>query len=208
LAGASGRPASGYTEDRLVEDDLRVLDALKLVRPVMAGHSVAGNELSELGIRHDRRIGGLVCLDALNDGADDYTDYDALCGKLPEAMRKAPTPSPSDLESFPAYRDWRTRTEGIAIPEAEWRNDFAENPDGSVGNRLPPGFVPAEIMAGNYTTRLFPDSGPGAGIRWISWAASGRDPGQSCDRPWGTHHYRSSLWHLRRHDQESHKKDP
>lgn len=148
--GASSRPASGYTEDRLVEDDLRVLDALNLVRPVMAGHSIAGNELSELGIHHDRRIGGLVYLDALNDGTDDYTDYDALCNKLPEAMRKPPTPSPSDLKSFPAYRDWRTRTQGIAIPEAEWRNDFAENPDGSVGNRLTPGFVPAAIMAVNY----------------------------------------------------------
>ena len=26
------------------EDDLRVLDALKLVKPVMAGHSIAGDE--------------------------------------------------------------------------------------------------------------------------------------------------------------------
>jgi non-heme chloroperoxidase len=148
--GASSRPASGYTEDRLVEDDLRVLDALNLAQPVMAGHSVAGNELSELGIHHDRRVGGLVYLDALNDGADDYTDYDALCSKLPEAMRKPPTPSPSDRKSFPAYRDWRMRTDGIAIPEAEWRNDFAENPDGSVGHRLTPAFVPQAIMADSY----------------------------------------------------------
>jgi non-heme chloroperoxidase len=103
--GASSRPASGYTEDRLVEDDLRVLDALNLTQPVMAGHSVAGNELSELGIHHYGRISGLVYLDALNDGADDYADYDALCSKLPEAMRKPPTPSPSELKSFPAYRD-------------------------------------------------------------------------------------------------------
>jgi pimeloyl-ACP methyl ester carboxylesterase len=108
--GASSRPASGSTEDRLVEDDLRVLDALNLVRPIMAGHSVAGNELSELGIHHHRRIGGLVYLDALNDGADDYTDYDALCSRLPEAMRKAPTPSPSDLKSFLALS-------GLANPD-------------------------------------------------------------------------------------------
>ncbi len=32
--GASSQPASGYTEQRLAEDDLRVLDALKLVAPV------------------------------------------------------------------------------------------------------------------------------------------------------------------------------
>jgi len=113
---ASSRPASGYTEDRLVEDDLRVLDALNLAQPVMAGHSVAGNELSELGIHHYGRIGGLVYLDALNDGADDYTEYDALCSKLPEAMRGPPTPSPSDLKSFPVYGDGRMRTDGTQFP--------------------------------------------------------------------------------------------
>src|SRR6202007_2343773 len=48
--GASSQPVSGYTEQRLAEDDLRVFDALKLTAPVVGGHSVAGNELSELGI--------------------------------------------------------------------------------------------------------------------------------------------------------------
>ena len=97
--GASSRPASGYTEQRRVEDDLRVFDALGLVSPVVAGHSVAGNELSQLGIHHYERIAGLVYLEALNDGTDDYTDYDAVSSKLPEVMRKPPSPSPPDLKS-------------------------------------------------------------------------------------------------------------
>jgi len=80
--GASSRPKSGYTEERLAEDDLRVFEALGLASPVVAGHSVAGNELSELGIHHYDRIGGLVYLDALNDAGDDWTDYDALSAKL------------------------------------------------------------------------------------------------------------------------------
>lgn len=144
--GASSQPPSGYTEQRLAEDDLKVFDALKLVAPVVAGHSVAGNELSQLGIHHSDRIEGLVYLDALNDGTDDYTDYDALCSKLPEAMQKGPSPSPADLKSFPAYRDWRRRTQGVLIPESELRNDFAENPDGSVGSRKTPDYV-FEAMA-------------------------------------------------------------
>src|SRR5919197_6345730 len=45
--GASSRPASGYTEERLAQDDLRVFDALKLDHPVVAGHSIAGDELSQ-----------------------------------------------------------------------------------------------------------------------------------------------------------------
>lgn len=148
--GASSRPAAGYTEQRLAEDDLRVFDALRLVTPVVAGHSIAGNELSQLGIHHHHRIAGLVYLEALNDGTDDYTEYDAVCRKLPEAMRTPPSPSPADLKSFPAYRDWRARTEGISIPEAELRNQFAENPDGTVGSRETPGAVPAAIMEGDH----------------------------------------------------------
>jgi len=148
--GASSRPASGYTEQRLAEDDLKVFDALNLVAPIVAGHSVAGNELSVLGIHHFDRVGGLVYLDALNDGADDYSDYDALCSKLPEAMRKSPQPSASDLKSFSAYRDWRTRASGITIPESEYHNQLAQNPDGSVGDYKAPEFVPKAIMTGNW----------------------------------------------------------
>jgi pimeloyl-ACP methyl ester carboxylesterase len=148
--GASSRPASGYTEDRLTEDDLRVFDALKLSAPVVAGHSIAGNELSQLGIYHYERIGALVYLDALNDGADDYTDYDTVTSKLPESMRKPPTALPSDVKSFAAYQDWRKRTEGILYPEAELRIDHAQNPDGSVGDYLVPGFVAQAITAGDY----------------------------------------------------------
>jgi hypothetical protein len=106
--GASSQPSAGYTEQRLAEDDLRVFDALKLGMPVVAGHSVAGNELSQLGIHHYQRIAGLVYLEALNDATDDYTDYDAVCRKLPEAMRTPPSPSPADLKSFPAHGcHWR-----------------------------------------------------------------------------------------------------
>lgn len=139
--GASSRPKPDYKEQRLTEDDLQVFDALKLAAPVVVGHSVAGNELSQLGIHHSDRIGGLVYLDALNDSTDDYTDYDALCNKLPEAMQKGPEPSPADLKSFPAYRNWRKHTQGIWIPESELRNDFVENPDGSVGSRKTPDYV-------------------------------------------------------------------
>jgi pimeloyl-ACP methyl ester carboxylesterase len=146
--GASSRPASGYTEQRLAEDDLHVFDALNLTAPIVAGHSIAGNELSELGIHYYERTGGLVYLDALNDGGDDYTDYDALTAKLPEAMRKRPSPSQQDLRSFQGFCEWRRRTDGIAIPEAEFRNKFAENPDGSVGDYKIPAYVPQAIMAG------------------------------------------------------------
>lgn len=146
--GASSQAASGYTEQRLADDDLRVFDALKLVAPVIVGHSIAGNELSQLGLHHYDRIGGLVYLEALNDATDDYTEYDALCNKLPAAMQSGPTPSSSDLASFPAFRNFRLRTQGVSIPEAELRNDFIENPDGSVGGHKSPESISDAINRG------------------------------------------------------------
>jgi non-heme chloroperoxidase len=62
--GASSRPASGYSADRLADDVLKVIDTLKLNRPVLAGHSVAGEELSSIGSRHPEKVAGLVYLEA------------------------------------------------------------------------------------------------------------------------------------------------
>jgi hypothetical protein len=106
--------------------------------------------LSQLGIHHYERIAGLVYLEALNDGTDDYTDYDAVSSKLPEVMRTPPTPSPTVLKSFQTYRDWRSRIDGISIPGAELRNEFAENPDGTVGSYKISGNVPKSIMEGDH----------------------------------------------------------
>ena len=63
--GASSVPAAGYDADRLADDVLAVLDSLKLTRPVLAGHSYAGSELSSIGSRRPDRVAGLVYFDAV-----------------------------------------------------------------------------------------------------------------------------------------------
>jgi non-heme chloroperoxidase len=62
--GTSSEPSTGYTADRLGDDVLAVLDALKLDKPVLVGHSIAGEELSSVGTRHPERIAGLIYLEA------------------------------------------------------------------------------------------------------------------------------------------------
>ena len=69
--GASSVPESGYGADRLGDDVLVVLDALDINRPVLAGHSIAGEELSSVGTRHPERIAGLIYLDAAQGYAYD-----------------------------------------------------------------------------------------------------------------------------------------
>jgi pimeloyl-ACP methyl ester carboxylesterase len=50
--------------NRLGDDVIAILDTLKLARPVLVGHSIAGEELSSIGSRHPERVAGLVYLDA------------------------------------------------------------------------------------------------------------------------------------------------
>ena len=79
--GASSAPsplAATYSADRLGDDVLAVLDALKLNRPVLAGHSLAGEELSSVGSRHPERIAGLIYLEA----GYSYAYYDRSRGDL------------------------------------------------------------------------------------------------------------------------------
>jgi pimeloyl-ACP methyl ester carboxylesterase len=65
--GASSKPAlivANYTADRLGDDVLAVIAALKLNHPVLVGHSIAGEELSSIGSRHPEKVAGLIYLDA------------------------------------------------------------------------------------------------------------------------------------------------
>jgi pimeloyl-ACP methyl ester carboxylesterase len=70
-------PANGnYSADRMGDDVLAVIDALKLNRPVLVGHSIAGEELSSIGSRYPEKVAGLIYLDA----GYPYAFYDASRG--------------------------------------------------------------------------------------------------------------------------------
>jgi non-heme chloroperoxidase len=65
--GASSKPvptSTNYTADRLGDDVLAVMDALKIDHPVLVGHSFAGEEMSSIGSRHPERVAGLIYLEA------------------------------------------------------------------------------------------------------------------------------------------------
>ncbi|HTV16073.1 MAG TPA: alpha/beta hydrolase [Acidobacteriaceae bacterium] len=65
--GASSKPDPGdanYSADRLGQDVIAVIDALHLDHPVLAGHSIAGEELSWIGSHDPQKVAGLIYLDA------------------------------------------------------------------------------------------------------------------------------------------------
>jgi pimeloyl-ACP methyl ester carboxylesterase len=113
---------------RLAEDLVRVMDAVGLQRPIIAGHSFAGEEMHVLGARHAGRIAGLVYVDAAFDRADRFEAYEAAT----RAMPAAPRPQPADLASFTALRAFLERNIGSPGPEARLRARYVANADGSV----------------------------------------------------------------------------
>jgi non-heme chloroperoxidase len=145
--GASSHPESGYDAERLGEDVLAVLDALHLTAPVLVGHSLGGQELTALASAHPSRVAGLIYVDSTADPTFDWTPYQQLRKKLPSTMTNPP-PSSEETRSFQLYLQWQRRTMGFAFPEAELRNDFAANPDGSMGAYLTPKSVSDSIFAG------------------------------------------------------------
>lgn len=66
--GVSSKPDPGngnYAADRPGDDVLAVMQALRIARPVLVGHSLAGEELSSIGSRFPEKVSGLIYLDAV-----------------------------------------------------------------------------------------------------------------------------------------------
>jgi pimeloyl-ACP methyl ester carboxylesterase len=129
--GSSSRPSTGYDDQRLADDVLRVLATLHLDHPVLPGHSMAGGELTTIGRQHSDLISGLVYLDATGDPGDrsmNDPEFVAAQGKLPTAMRNPPA---LDFSSFAAYQASQRRANVGTFPESELRQGYAEQPDGS-----------------------------------------------------------------------------
>ena len=65
--GKSSAPVpdhENYSADRLGRDVLAVMSALKIDKPVLVGHSIAGEELSAVAASHPEKVSGLVYLEA------------------------------------------------------------------------------------------------------------------------------------------------
>jgi pimeloyl-ACP methyl ester carboxylesterase len=105
--GVSSKATTGYDVDRLGEDVLAAIDTLRLARPLLVGHSIAGQELSYIASAHPDRIAGVVYLDAAYRYAFDVP------GAFERDLPSLPPP-PSNLPGGP----------GVAVPEHELRQRF------------------------------------------------------------------------------------
>jgi pimeloyl-ACP methyl ester carboxylesterase len=130
--GASGYSAADYGSDRLGDDVLEVLDSLRLNRPVLMGHSIAGEELSSIASRRPDRIAGVVYLDAAYPYAFDNGKGPSFQDYLELQPPERPAPSAADLASFRALQKYLERVDGIRYPEGELHQEWESTSDGRV----------------------------------------------------------------------------
>jgi non-heme chloroperoxidase len=145
--GASGYSAEHYDADRMGDDVVAVLDALKVKRAILVGHSLAGEELSSIANHHRERVAALVYLDAAYAYA-----FDNGKGSTMDEMRSLqgpqfPQPGAKDLASFEAFQRYDEGVHGFRLPDGELRQQRETTPEGGVGKQREfPGF--ATLMQG------------------------------------------------------------
>jgi len=126
-----------YEVDTLVADLKAVLDALGVNRAVLAGHSIAGNEITRFAGLHPERTQGLIYLDTTFD----YTvDGDSGGEEAPKnTLLEEPGPKPEDRRSLQAAIAFARRTSKNWWPalEANLRNAVDIHADGSVSINTP-----------------------------------------------------------------------
>jgi non-heme chloroperoxidase len=65
--GDSDYPETGYDADTLTEDIRQFMDRLRVKKAVLAGHSLAGVELTHFAATYPTRVERLIYLDAMDD---------------------------------------------------------------------------------------------------------------------------------------------
>ena len=65
--GDSDYPETGYDADTLTEDIRQFMDQLNVEKAILAGHSLAGVELTHFAATYPARVDKLIYLDALDD---------------------------------------------------------------------------------------------------------------------------------------------
>jgi non-heme chloroperoxidase len=155
--GASGFSTPENPVDRLRDDVLAVIGALKLERPVLVGHSIAGAELSAVAASQPDRIAGLVYLDA----GYPYAFASSNGPRMKDFQiggPQFPRPGGSDLASFSSLQKWDADVRGFRLPEAEFRQTWDADSSGRPRKRrdFPGSQMFATIMASTKTFNRIP----------------------------------------------------
>jgi non-heme chloroperoxidase len=157
--GQSGRPTTGYDARSLANDVVALLDSLRLTRAVLVGHSVAGDELSEVAASHPGRVLGVAYIDAAFDRS-------ATLARVAEAIAinalppTPPDPTASDTRTLAAFQSWLARLRGYVAPLADVRATYRTDAAGRVTGTSDEPSAALRIVEGERAPQLSAISGP------------------------------------------------
>ena len=141
--GQSDKPLTGYDTGTLAEDIRQFLDALKISRASLVGHSMAAAEMTRFAVLYPERVEKLVYLDA----AFDYSPaYFAINSSAPAER----PPAAEQLASFEAFREFykQAKCGWSEAWEADMRHVIVYSPDGKPLRAVMPDEVSQAIFKG------------------------------------------------------------
>ena len=158
--GTSSDPADGHDAARRARDIVTVLDSLQVDRAALAGHSVAGDELSKVGAVYPARVRALVYLDAYDYGRARIM---AMMTSPPPAA-VLPRMTAADSASPAAVRAFFRPSMGGLLPEAEVRAQAVFGPDGRLKANGPGATAAPRILLGTESSDFRHIAAPALGL--------------------------------------------
>jgi pimeloyl-ACP methyl ester carboxylesterase len=174
--GDSDCPETGYDADTLTEDIRQFMDQLNIEKASLAGHSLAGVELTHFAATYPNRVEKLIYLDALDDrrGLPEIHKQNPL--RKIEIKREESTPHTFEEYVADTKRDSPSIAEiWSALWDVEMSHEVKVNEAGVFVERMP------ESVAGRMFENLFNGYAPkrvDAQIPTLSFYALGK-PKQS-----------------------------
>jgi non-heme chloroperoxidase len=135
--GRSDQPEDGYDARTRARDDIKVIDHFGIDKAVFVGHSLAGSELSRLGLAYPDRVDKLVYLDAA-DLAERFVFQEEPAG---------PPYTDEDARSIPIYQAASGRLEGFRRPNAAACNGFTFSASGMIEESVTPASINEKLLA-------------------------------------------------------------
>jgi pimeloyl-ACP methyl ester carboxylesterase len=137
----SSQPRHGYDVATRAADDIAVLDSLGIRKAVFVGHSLAGSELSKLGLTYKARVDKLVYLDAAD-----------LAERFLPSRKEPPGAQPlftdATLKSLWAYQAASARYTALRETDQSVCLNLKFDADGAIVDSTSPQWVSDKLLAG------------------------------------------------------------
>jgi len=136
--GDSDYPETGYDADTLTEDIRQFMDALHIEKAILAGHSLAGVELTHFSATYPTRVEKLIYLDALDDRRAEAVIMEQNPLRNIEIKREASSPHTVEEYIADVKRDFPTFAEIWSdLWDEEISHGVKVNEAGVIVDRMP-----------------------------------------------------------------------